>query len=175
VNALQPQARLLYRGALLIFVVTIVIGILNGLDVWDPTHQMILTHVHAGTLGWITLSVIGSALAMFGGGADPKAAATARSLTMASLVTVVIYVGAFASTTGILRPVAGTLLLITIIWALVWVSGRYRSSDKSTAQLALYLAIISLTVGAILGVLLGVFVANGSLPGLSTERAGALA
>jgi hypothetical protein len=55
------------------------------------------------------------------------------------------------------------------------VSGRYRSSDKSTSQLALYLAIISLTIGAILGVLLGVFVANGSLPGLSTERAGALA
>jgi hypothetical protein len=175
VNALQPQARLLYRGALLIFVVTIVIGILNGLDLWDPTHQMILTHVHAGTLGWITLAVIGSALAMFGGGADNKAVATARSLTMATLVTVVIYVAAFASTTGILRPIAGTLLLIAIIWALVWVAGRYRSSDKSTSQLALYLAIISLTIGAILGVLLGVFVANGSLPGLSTERAGALA
>ena len=61
-NALQPQARLLYRGALLIFVVTIVIGILNGLDIWDPTHQMVLTHVHAGTLGWITLAVVASAL-----------------------------------------------------------------------------------------------------------------
>ena len=174
-NALEPQARLLYRGALLIFVVTIVIGILNGLDVWDPTHQMILTHVHAGTLGWITLSVIASALAMFGGGADNKAVATARSLTMATLVTVVIYVAAFASTTGILRPVAGTLLLIAIIWALIWVAGRYRSSDKSTAQLALYLAVVSLTIGAILGVLLGIFIANGSLPGLSTDRAGALA
>jgi hypothetical protein len=175
VNALQPQARLLYRGALLIFVVTIVIGILNGLDVWDPTHQMILTHVHAGTLGWITLSVIGTALAMFGGGADNKAVATARRLAMATLVTVVVYVTAFASTTGILRPVAGTLLLIAIIWALIWVAGRYRSSDKSTAQLALYLAVVSLTIGAILGVLLGIFIANGSLPGLSTDRAGALA
>ena len=174
-NALQPQARLLYRGALLIFVVTIVIGILNGLDLWDPTHQMVLTHVHAGTLGWITLAVIGSALAMFGGGADNKAVATARSLTMATLLTVVIYVAAFATTTGILRPVAGTLLLIAIIWALIWVAGRYRSSDKSTSQLALYLAVISLTIGAILGVLLGVFIANGSLPGLSTERATALA
>jgi hypothetical protein len=175
VNALQPQARLLYRGALLIFVVTIVIGILNGLDIWDPTHQMILTHVHAGTLGWITLAVVASALAMFGGGADSKAVATARTLTTATLVTVVIYVGAFATTTGIFRPIAGTLLLIAIIWALTWVAGRYGSSDKSTAQLALYLAVISLTIGAILGVLLGVFVANGSLPGLSTERAGALA
>ena len=174
-NALQPQVRLLYRGALLIFVVTIIIGILNGIDVWDPTHQMVLTHVHAGTLGWITLAVVGSALAMFGGGADSKAVATARTLTMATLVTVVIYVAAFATTTGIFRPIAGTLLLIAIIWALIWVAGRYGSSDKSTAQLALYLSVISLTIGAILGVLLGVFVANGSLPGLSTERAGALA
>jgi len=175
VNALQPQARLLYRGALLIFVVTIVIGILNGLDIWDPTHQMVLTHVHAGTLGWITLAVVASALAMFGGGADSKAVASARTLTTATLVTVVVYVAAFATTTGIFRPIAGTLLLIAIIWALIWVAGRYGSSDKSTAQLALYLAVISLTIGAILGVLLGIFVANGSLPGLSTERAGALA
>ena len=174
-NALQPQVRLLYRGALLIFVVTIVIGILNGLDVWDPTRQMILTHVHAGTLGWITLSVIGSALAMLGDGADAKANAAARSLATATLVTVIVYVAAFATTTGILRPIAGTLLLIAIVWALIWVVRRYRSSEQTTAQLALYLAMISLTIGAILGVLLGIFVANGSIPGLSTDRAAALA
>ena len=175
VNALEPQTRLLYRGALLIFVVTIIIGILNGLDVWDPTHQMVLTHVHAGTLGWITLAVVGSALAMLGGSADSKAVATARTLAMATLVTVVLYVIAFATTTGIFRPIAGTLLLIVIIWGLIWVAARYAASEKSTAQLALYLAVISLAIGAILGVLLGLFVANGSLPGMSTERASALA
>jgi hypothetical protein len=175
VNALEPQSRLLYRGALLIFVVTIIIGILNGLDVWDPTHQMILTHVHAGTLGWITLSVVATALAMFGANADAGAVATARNLTRAMLVIIVIYVAAFATTTGILRPVAGTLLLITIVWALTWVVRRYRTSEHTTAQLALYLAIISLTIGAILGVLLGIFVANGSIPGLSNERASSLA
>ena len=174
-NPLQSQTRLLYRGALLIFVVTIVIGILNGLDIWDPTRQMILTHVHAGTLGWITLAVVGTALAMFGANADASEGATARNLAMATLVTVIVYVAAFATTTGILRPIAGTLLLIAIIWALIWVIRRYRASEKSTAQLALYLAVISLTIGAILGVLLGIFVANGSLPGLSTERASALA
>ena len=174
-NALQPQSRLLFRGALLIFVVTIIIGILNGLDIWDPTHQMILTHVHAGTLGWITLSVIGAALAMFGGSADAKGIATARNLARAVLVLVVIYVAAFATTTGIFRPIAGTLLLIAIVWALTWVVRTYRASEQTTAQLALYLAMISLTIGAILGVLLGIFVANGSIPGLSTERAATLA
>jgi hypothetical protein len=175
VNALHPQVRLLYRGALLIFVVTIVIGILNGLDIWDPTHQMILTHVHAGTLGWITLSVVGSAFAMLGDGADAKAKGTARNLATATLVAVIVYVAAFATTTGILRPIAGTLLLIAIVWALVWVVRSYRSSEQTTAQLALYLAMISLTIGAILGVLLGIFIANGSIPGLSTDRAATLA
>ena len=174
-NALEPQTRLLYRGALLIFVVTIIIGILNGLDVWDPTHHMVLTHVHAGTLGWITLAVIASSLAMFGDNADARAVSTARSLAMATLATVVLYVIAFATTTGVFRPIAGTLLLIVIIWALTWVAARYQASEKSTAQLALYLAVISLTIGAILGVLLGLYIANGSLPGLSDERASALA
>ena len=67
---MQTPARLLLRAALLIFVVTIVIGILNGLNVWEPSHNMLLSHVHAGTLGWITLAVAGSAMLMFGEGAD---------------------------------------------------------------------------------------------------------
>ena len=67
---MQTPARLLFRAALLIFVVTIVIGILNGLNVWEPSHNMLLTHVHADTLGWITLAVAGSAMLMFGEGAD---------------------------------------------------------------------------------------------------------
>ncbi len=174
-NALEGQVRLLFRGALAIFVVTIVIGILNGLDIWDPTRSMILTHVHAGTLGWITLAVVAVSLAMFGAGAGEKAVASGRKMGMTALVTVALYVVAFATTDGILRPLAGTLLLIAIIWLLVWVGGRYRASAKTTAQLAIYLAVVSLTIGAILGVLLGLFIANGSLPGLDTNTAAALA
>jgi hypothetical protein len=174
-GGLQAQARMLFKGALAIFVVTIVIGILNGLDIWDPSRTMLLTHVHAGTLGWITLAVVACTMAMFGDDADQKSVASGRNLSMAALVTVAIYVVAFATTTGIFRPIAGTLLLVSIVWLLIWVGGRYRASEKTTAQLALYLAVVSLTIGAILGVLLGLFVANGSLPGLSTERAAALA
>jgi hypothetical protein len=58
---------------------------------------------------------------------------------------------------------------------LVWVSGRYRSSPKTTGHLGLLLAVISLTIGAVLGVLLGLFIANGSIPGLSDETASSLA
>ncbi len=174
-DGLRADARVLFRGALAIFVVTIVIGILNGLDIWEPSTRMILTHVHAGTLGWITLAVVACTMAMFGDVADQKALAAGRNISRGALVTVAAYVVAFATTTGIFRPIAGTLLLIVIVWLLIWVAGRYRASEKTTSQLALYLAVVSLTIGAILGVLLGLFVANGSLPGLSTESATALA
>lgn len=174
-NALDSSARLLFRAALVIFAVTIVIGILNGMDIWEPSHNLLLTHVHSGTLGWITLAVIGAALLMFGDGADSEAVAGARRVALIAIVAAALYVIAFASTTGILRPITGTLMLVAIVWVLIWTSGRYASSAKTTAQLGAFLAIISLTIGAVLGVLLGLFIAQGEIPGLSTETAGSLA
>jgi hypothetical protein len=167
------SAKLLFRAALGIFLVTIVIGILNGLDVWDPPDNLLLTHVHSGTLGWITLSVFGAAFLMFADG-DP-AGSTTRNLAVFAVSATVLYVIAFATGTGIFRPIAGTLMLAAIVWVLVWVWGRYRASEKSTAQLGILLAMVSLTIGAVLGVLLGLFIANGSIPGLSDETASSLA
>lgn len=174
-NRLEAPARFLYRGALLVFIVTIVIGILNGLEIWEPSRQMVLTHVHAGTLGWITLAVAGAVLLMFGSSADDRSEASGRRLATWILGATVLYVITFGIGTGIYRPIAGTLLLLVLIALLVWTARAYGGSEKSTAQLAIYLAVISLVIGAILGVLLGLFVANGSLPGLSTEQAAALA
>ncbi|MDP3983545.1 MAG: hypothetical protein Q8Q52_00875 [Acidimicrobiia bacterium] len=174
-EGLHTQARLLFRAALLVFIVTIVIGILNGLDIWKPAHNLLLTHVHAGTLGWITLAVVGVAFLMFGEGADQKAAAGASRLAMLMTVAALVYVGAFAAGSGIYRPIAGTLMLIAIVSALVWVAGCYRRTPSTTPRLALLLAMVSLMIGAILGVLLGLFIANGSVPGLSQESAAALA
>lgn len=154
---------------------TIVIGILNGLDLWEPSHNLLLTHVHAGTLGWITLAVIGAAMLMFGDGASARTVATASRLAMAVIATTVLYVVAFATTTGVFRPIAGTLMLVAIVWVLIWVWGQYNSSGRSVAHLGILLATISLTIGAVLGVLLGLFIARGSLPGLSNETAAALA
>lgn len=167
-HVLREPVRLLFRSALIIFLVTIVIGILNGMDLWDPTREMILTHVHAGTLGWITLSVMGVALLMFGENADPvPATRLAQGLTAATA----LYVVAFATTTGLFRPIAGTLMLVAIAWALWWVVGQWKSTPHTVPALGLLLAMISLLVGAILGVILGIFIARGSVPGLSTETA----
>lgn len=168
---IDASARLLFRSALAIFLVTIVIGMLNGLDIWEPSHNMLLTHVHSGTLGWITLAVIGAAVVMFG---EASEGSSVRNMSVAAVGATVLYVIAFATGTGIFRPIAGTLMLLAIVWVLVWVSGRYRASEKTTGQLGVFLAAISLTIGAVLGVLLGLFIANGSVPGLSDDVASSL-
>lgn len=164
----ESSARLLFTAALAIFLVTIVIGILNGMDIWEPSHNMLLTHVHAGTLGWITLAVFGAAIRMFGG------EGSSRNVAVFAVVATALYVVAFATTTGVFRPIAGTLELVAIVWMLSWVGRRYGSSEKSTGQLGVLLAIVSLTIGGILGVLLGLFIANGSIPGLSNDVASSL-
>ena len=167
----ESSARFLFRAALLIFLVTISIGILNGTGVWEPSREMLLTHVHSGTLGWITLSVFGAAILAFG---DRNSTGT-RNVAMYAVAATVLYVVAFATGTGVFRPIAGTLELIAIVWMLVWVARRYGASEKRTGQLGLLLAMVSLTIGGILGVLLGLFIANGELPGLSTDVASSLA
>ncbi len=48
-------------AAMAIFVVTVVLGILNGTDLVDLPHGALLAHVHSGTLGWISLSVFAGA------------------------------------------------------------------------------------------------------------------
>lgn len=172
---LDATARLLFRTALAIFVVTIVIGILNGMDVWNPSHEALLTHVHSGTLGWITLSVVGSAFLMLGQGASEVEEQTARRIGMIISAVTGLYVIAFLAGTGIYRPITGTLELLAIVWVISWVWGRYRTSSRTVSQLAILLATISLGLGAVLGVLLGLFIAQGSLPGLSNETSSSLA
>ncbi len=54
-----PATRLLLQAAFAVFTITVVIGILNGIDAVDFGRNTLLTHVHAGTLGWITLGVVG--------------------------------------------------------------------------------------------------------------------
>ena len=46
-EAMPSSSRKLFRAALVIFVITVVIGILNGIDVWDPPRNTLLAHVHA--------------------------------------------------------------------------------------------------------------------------------
>ena len=147
--------RLLFRGALVIFILTIVIGILNGLDVWEVPHDIVLTHVHSGTLGWITLGVFGAAGAMLA-----RRGESIRTMALFGVVSMAAYILAFGSvefTTGtsIQRPIGGTLALISITWFFVWAIRAKKGEAYTVADFGIVLALGFLLFGAVLGVLLG--------------------
>lgn len=157
--------RNLFKAALIIFVVTVVIGILNGIDVWEVPRNTLLTHVHAGTLGWISLSVFGAAIWILG---EPRAK-TGR-LASFSIVAMTVYILAFWSVdlttpTSIQRPIGGTLALAAIVWVFAWAFGARRGKGYDVAQFGIVLSLLFLVLGAILGVLLGLQVGGVEIVG----------
>jgi hypothetical protein len=173
----------MFISALLLFVFTIVVGILNGLDIYDPDHDTLLTHVHAGTLGWISLATAGTGFLMFTRGRDISEAERARSSALAWAMTgaITLYVIAFLigdrmPGDRIQRPIAGTLLFVVVIWYVVWLFQNNRAYDRSNvARLGLILAWLSMLIGAVLGVLLGIFTSLNEIPGLADDTAARLA
>lgn len=158
-EGMPSASRNLFRAALVIFIVTVVIGILNGIDVWDPPRNTLLTHVHAGTLGWITLGVFGGAIWMMGGDDSTKVMANYSILAIAA------YVLAFWSvdltdTVSIQRPIGGTLAFIAMVWVFWWAVRSMRGRSYDVAQFGMILALAFLVFGAVLGVLLGLQLAD---------------
>lgn len=147
--------RLLFRGALVIFILTIVIGILNGVDAWEVPRDIVMAHVHSGTLGWITLSVFGAAGAMLAGPGE-----SIRKMAVFAVFAMSAYILAFGSVeftkgSSIQRPIGGTMALIAIVWFFVWAIRSKRGRPYDVADFGIVLALGFLLFGAILGVLLG--------------------
>jgi hypothetical protein len=180
---LSDAARITFLAAFVLFVFTIVIGILNGIDVWEPDHDTLISHVHSGTLGWITLGVTGIGFLMFSQGRDVGAdeVGRARTLAWAMVGAVTLYVLAFFAGDSLFddriqRPIAGTILFVVVAWYFVWLLGANRSYGSSNpARLGFVLSWISLIVGAVFGIILGLYISNGEVPGLSDDVAGRVA
>ena len=137
------SARDLYLVAMAVFLVNIVIGILNGADAVEFDHNQILTHVHAGTVGWLTLAIIAAATLMF--------RATDRRLVVALAVFVPIYVLAFYTGNFAFRALGGTALLVVIGWLLIWLWQQYLAGERSLPRLAVTLGLTSFGYGAVAG------------------------
>ncbi|WP_052665213.1 hypothetical protein [Nitriliruptor alkaliphilus] len=158
-HPLDPQVRWMLRVALVIFAYTIVIGILNGLDLVEFSRQQLLSHLHGGTLGWMTLAILGVTLWLFGAGESSTTARSARVLAWAAPVSIAAYVLAFATTTGGLRPVAGTATLLVLIGAAVWAFRRAPSVTLSVPHLFVLLGLTSSVIGGTFGVINGLAIA----------------
>lgn len=178
-----PMATKMFSVAMILFVFTIVVGILNGLDVYTPDHDTLLTHVHAGTLGWLTLSTSAVALLIFSEGGSLSGARVTSAIRMAWFMTAAIPLYVLAFFAGdripgdrIQRPIFGSLLFIVVIWFGVWLLRQNRAhAESSVVRLGVMLSWLSLSIGAVFGVLLGIFTSQGEIPGLSDETARSLA
>ncbi len=147
------HARALYLVSMATFVVTVSIGILNGADVVEFDQNQLLTHVHAGTIGWITLGFVATAAWLFQR-SDGRLIATLAVL-------VPLYVAAFYTGNFGARAVTGTVLLIAIVWLIAW-TWRFGLAERSLPRLAVVLGLTTFTYGAIIGVLLQIQFATGN-------------
>ncbi len=152
-------ARDLILVGMAVFVVNIGIGILNGSDAVTFDRNQILTHVHAGTVGWLTLTIVASAFLLF--------RAADRRLVWALAILVPLYVLAFYTGSFPLRAIGGLALLLAIGWLLVWAWQQYLGGERSLPRLAVTLGLTSFGYGAVVGVLIQVSLALGVsiLPG----------
>ncbi len=148
VPAWVTTARDLYLVAMAVFVLNIVIGILNGADAVEFDHNQILTHVHAGTVGWLTLTIVASTFLLY--------QAADRRLMLALAVLVPVYVIAFYTGSLPFRALAGGALLIARGWRVWWVWQTYLGGERSLPRLTIALGLTSFAYGAIFGVLLQV-------------------
>ncbi len=153
VPAWVVTARDLFLVAMALFVVTIVIGILNGADVVAFDRNQLLTHVHSGTIGWMTLSIVASSFLLF--------RAADRRLMLALAVLVPIYVAAFYTGSFPLRAIGGVALLVAIGWLLVWLWRQFLAGERSLPRLAVVLGLTSFGYGAVIGVLIQIQFALG--------------
>lgn len=155
---------MMYTGAGLLFLVNIFLGFGNvGLDPGIPRAQ-ILTHLHSGTIGWISLSVITTMLWVF---ADARRSAPgyARSVATLGLIAFIAFAGYIASFAlgfsqggafyALLPVFGGTSALVLWSAAIFAATQLRRQPVVTTVHVLLVSSLFVGAVGATVGVLLG--------------------
>lgn len=174
----QPttETAALFLAAMAIFVVTVAIGMLNGLDLVEFDHNVLMTHVHAGTLGWITLSVFAVGGLMFSTpagatGGPTKGSRPWRWITWLAVVAVPILVIAFWTGDFTYRALASVPVFVAIVGMYAWLLVASRTATLTTPRLSLVAAFTILVIGATFGTLIQVQLALGR-EFVSNEAAG---
>lgn len=168
----RQEIRWLYQTALLLFLVTIGFGMARGLGLIDfADRNQFLTHLHSGTIGWITLGIVATVLWIYGGTA-PRAA-NEQPVTWTSVILIVavpIYIVAWWTGNLPFRAVGGSLVLLGIVLFAIWLvreAARIGYRNLTTPQLGAVVGLVTLVAGSTLGVLVQIQFASGafSLPG----------
>jgi hypothetical protein len=158
------QIRLMLQVGLLVFVWVIAIGIINGLGLMELTRPLLLSHLHGGMLGWLTLGILAATLWLFGGGDTPpseRSLGIARALSYLAMVAVVGYVAAFATTSGVVRPIAGLLTFTALAGFGAWALTRTGSVVLTVPRLLVLVGLLASVIGGAFGVINGLSIALG--------------
>src|ERR1051326_6592523 len=106
---MRSDTRSAFQYGLGIFTLTALLGLMNATQLFGPLDQHeLLTPLHSGTLGWITMGVIGLALWMFGG-ADRNMPVRVSALATVAYV-IAFWSGNFPAR-ALFGPLAGFVIL----------------------------------------------------------------
>jgi len=160
-HALDREARRVLQAAMLIFVWTIGIGILNGLDLVEFTRTQLLSHLHGGTLGWLTLSILSLTIWLFGAeNVSEGSRRFIRAWSVLAVVAIAGYVFAFATTLGIWRPIAGSFTLTALVGFAGWAVSRIRYVTLTVPRLFALVGLATSVLGGLFGVINGLALAR---------------
>jgi len=164
-EAVWSQLRIIFIGSGLLFLINNYFGFANALTDGEIARAQVLVHLHAGSIGWITLSAIGVGIWLVTGDRDvsPAYERRVRFLGWAAVVVFAAYIPNFwlaflpsdvAITTFL--PIFGSLAVLVLWSSAIFVLSQLRHQvSLSTVQLlaagALLVASIGATVGALLG------------------------
>ncbi len=161
-----------FQYGLIIFTLTALLGLANATQVFGALDRnTLLTHLHSGTLGWITMGVIALSIWIFGG-----SGATLTRNVMLSAIATAAYVLAFWSGNFQARAIFGTIeLLVVLYWWWFAVSrGMAEGFGRlDIPKLSVIFGLTTLVIGSTLGVIVQIILGTGNQLPADTQLVGA--
>jgi len=167
---MRTDVRSAFQYGLAIFTLTALLGLANATQIFGPLDRnALLTHLHSGTLGWITMGVIGLTLWVFGG----------RDMNMViriSALATAAYVLAFWSGNFPARAIFGVTML-GVVYGWWWFAFSRGLPDGFASfdipKLSVLFGLTTLVIGSTLGVIVQVILGTGGTIPTSPDLVGA--
>jgi hypothetical protein len=159
-----------FQYGLVIFALTALLGLANATQLFGALDRnTLLTHLHSGTLGWITMGVIGLSIWLFGAEGKNMAIRVSAASTAA-------YVLAFWSGNFYARGIFGVTELAVVYywWWFVVSRGMTEGFGRlDIPKLSVIFGLTTLAIGSTLGVIVQVILATGGTVPQSPDLIGA--
>ncbi len=167
---MRTDTRSAFQYGLAIFALTALLGLANATQLFGALDRnTLLTHLHSGTLGWITMGVIGLTIWIFGG-ADKNMAVRLSALSTAA------YVLAFWSGNFYARATFGVTELVVVYYWWWWAASNGMKEGLGRIdipKLSVVFGLTTLAIGSTLGVIVQLILASGGAIPTSPDVVGA--